>query len=120
MRTQRLMVVTTLVFLCCGSAGPVIAGEPIRDAARLSNGPLQLNMRLGVEPDSLDPAKAWSSASSVVIEQLFTGLVSQDDETAEIQPRLATSWDISPDGAVYTFTLRTDAFWTDGPPGYCF
>ncbi len=51
-----------------------------------------------------------------VIEQLFLGLVDLDDETSEVKPELATSWTVSPDGTVYTFTLRSDVYWTDGRP----
>ena len=29
-------------------------------------------------------------------------------------PKLASGWDVSPDGLVYTFSLRDDAKWTDG------
>lgn len=51
-----------------------------------------------------------------MIEQLFVGLVDMDDETAEIRPELATSWQISAGATVYTFALRSDVFWTDGRP----
>lgn len=77
---------------------------------------LTLNINLGGEPITLDPAKAEDTASVTVIEQLFLGLVDIDDETGEIKPELATGWEISPDGTVYTFTLRSDVTWTDGKP----
>src|SRR5690606_13250004 len=32
------------------------------------------------------------------------------------QGQVANGWSISEDGTVYTFTLRDDAFWTDGQP----
>ncbi len=44
---------------------------------------------------------------------VFTGLTRTDD-TGSIQPDLATQWTISPDGLVYTFTLRSDVRWHDG------
>ncbi|MFZ1599664.1 MAG: peptide ABC transporter substrate-binding protein [Anaerolineae bacterium] len=78
--------------------------------------PLTLNLNLGAEPTTLDPALAADSASNSVIEQLFVGLVDMDDETAEIRPELATSWQISAGGTVYTFALRSDIVWTDGHP----
>ena len=34
----------------------------------------------------------------------------------EVTPGVAESWDISPDGLVYTFHLREDAKWSDGEP----
>ncbi|NCT22360.1 peptide ABC transporter substrate-binding protein, partial [bacterium] len=35
---------------------------------------------------------------------------------AEVRPELATSWTVSADATVYTFTLRSDIYWTDGHP----
>lgn len=46
---------------------------------------------------------------------LFNGLA-RADERGVIQPDLAKSWDISPDGLIYTFTLRSDVKWSDGAP----
>ena len=77
--------------------------------------PIQLNINLG-EPDSLDPSLAVYLNDAILIEQLFIGLVDWDDETGEPTPELATGWTISSDGLVYTFTLRTDAEWTDSNP----
>ncbi len=76
--------------------------------------PLTLNVNLGSDPLTLDPALATDTTSVTVIEQLFIGLVDLDDDTAEVRPELATSWTVSPDGTVYTFTLRSDVYWTDG------
>ncbi|MFN2222599.1 MAG: ABC transporter substrate-binding protein, partial [Candidatus Promineifilaceae bacterium] len=77
--------------------------------------PVRLDLNLQFEPTAPDPALVSDAAGSVnLVEQLFLGLVTEDDETGVILPELATSWDISPDGLVYTFTLRNDAYWTDG------
>jgi oligopeptide transport system substrate-binding protein len=82
-----------------------------------ASGPRTLNLNLGDWPlTTLDPAKATDTASINVIEQLFIGLVDLDDETSEVRPELATSWTVSPDGTVYTFTLRSDITWSDGNP----
>jgi len=36
--------------------------------------------------------------------------------TGAVQGRLASHWDVSPDGRSYTFTLRPNARWSDGTP----
>jgi oligopeptide transport system substrate-binding protein len=80
-----------------------------------ASNPLTVNVYLGSgDVPTLDPALWEDTMSANVIEQLFVGLVDLDDETAEPMPELATSWNISPDGTVYTFTLRSNARWSDG------
>lgn len=46
---------------------------------------------------------------------IFNGLT-RADERGVIKPDLARSWEISPDGLIYTFTLRSDIAWSDGAP----
>ena len=43
----------------------------------------------------------------------FAGLTKFND-TGDVVPDLATTWDISDDGITYTFKLRQDAKWSDG------
>jgi oligopeptide transport system substrate-binding protein len=50
-----------------------------------------------------------------VIAQIFEGLVGFDD-SGKIIARGAEKWEISPDGLVYTFSLRQGPRWTDGVP----
>jgi len=56
---------------------------------------------------SLDPAFARDQATTWICNQLYNGLV-QLNEHLEVQPAIAHSWDISDDGRIYTFYLRTD------------
>lgn len=46
---------------------------------------------------------------------IFNGLT-RADERGVIKPDLARNWDISGDGLIYTFTLRSDITWSDGAP----
>lgn len=46
---------------------------------------------------------------------LFSPLVAFD-ESGDIEPRLARSWENSPDGREWTYHLRTDVRWHDGVP----
>lgn len=56
---------------------------------------------------SLDPAFAKSQNSIWATHHLYDGLVRLDDDL-NVRPAIAHSWDISEDGKVYTFFLRTD------------
>lgn len=48
----------------------------------------------------------------------WEGLVRHDVFTPDYtpQPTLATHWDISPDGTIYTFHMRREAKWSNGSP----
>lgn len=54
---------------------------------------------------SLDPAFAKDVSDIWATNQLFNGLVQLDD-SLNVQPAIAKSWNISEDGLTYTFTLR--------------
>jgi len=79
-------------------------------------GPVTLNYNLGAEPPTLDPTLASDTTSVDVIEQLFLGLTDYNDETMEVIPELATSWECSEDGLVWAFHMRKDVKWSDGRP----
>src|SRR5690242_7721967 len=68
----------------------------------------------GAEPESLDPHKAQSTTSANILRDMYEGLVSEAPN-GDLIPGAAQSWDISPEGDVYTFHLR-DAKWSNGSP----
>ena len=88
--------------------------QPAAPAIVTPHGPIRVDLSLAMDPLTLDPAAATDTTSTAVVDQLFIGLVTQDDSSAEIRPELATGWQISDDRLVYTFTLRSDAVWSDG------
>ena len=63
---------------------------------------------------SLDPAFARTQNNIWAVDCLFNGLVQLND-ALEIQPCLATHWEISADGLTYRFWLRQDVFFHDHP-----
>ncbi|MDE3067707.1 MAG: peptide ABC transporter substrate-binding protein [Verrucomicrobiota bacterium] len=78
--------------------------------------PADLTIINGAEPESLDPAIITGQPELRVVEGLFEGLTRLDARTARPIPGLAKSWDISPDGKIYTFHLRTNLVWSTGGP----
>lgn len=68
---------------------------------------------LEAEPASIDPAMSTNVPSSNVELQLFDGLT-RLDEKGQPQPADAEKWTVSPDGKVYTFTLRDGLTWSNG------
>jgi oligopeptide transport system substrate-binding protein len=68
------------------------------------------------EPGSLDPMNADSSEESVIVRNTFEMLVNYDDETAELEPGVATKWEANDDFTVWTYTLRDDAVFSNDEP----
>src|SRR5438445_8221470 len=78
--------------------------------------PADLVIINGNEPESLDPAIVTGVSEMRITRALFEGLVRLDPKNAEPVPGLAERWEISPDGATYTFCLRTNIAWSTGGP----
>src|SRR5271170_1392144 len=66
------------------------------------------------EPKSLDPAAVTAVNDFRILMNLYDGLVRYKDGALEVEPALATSWKISPDGLTYTFALRDGVKFHDG------
>ena len=81
-----------------------------------SDPPADLVLINGAEPDSLDPAIISTQTEMRIVKALFEGLTRLEGKNATAEPALAQRWDMSPDGAVYTFHLRTNAVWSTGQP----
>ncbi len=64
---------------------------------------------------SLNPAESSGLADATVIRTMFEGLVGFD-ETLEVVPELATSWEVGDDATTYTFQLREGVSFHDGTP----
>lgn len=73
-----------------------------------------VSIGMQLEPPHLDPtAGAAGAIDQVVYVNVFEGLT-RFDENGGIQPLLATHWEISPDGTVYTFHLQPGVTFSDG------
>jgi peptide/nickel transport system substrate-binding protein len=70
------------------------------------------NINLDQGLTSLDPAFARNQNVLWMTNQIFNSLV-QIDDSLNIKPSVAKSWEISGDGKTYTFHLRDDVFFHD-------
>ncbi|MFS7244707.1 ABC transporter substrate-binding protein [Rahnella inusitata] len=68
------------------------------------------------EPQSLDPQVATAANDSRILVNIFDGLVRNGEGKLDIEPALATRWEISPDGLTYRFHLREGVKFQDGTP----
>nr|WP_043773146.1 ABC transporter substrate-binding protein [Roseivivax isoporae] len=68
------------------------------------------------EPKALDPAAVTAVNDFRILMNVYDGLVRYADGTLEVEPALATDWEISEDGTEYTFSLREGVSFHDGSP----
>jgi oligopeptide transport system substrate-binding protein len=85
-------------------SAPSVMGFPRNEVLILEGGETK-------NPRENDPATTHGSGDNLI----FGGLVSYNDQL-EIMPELAQSWEVSPDGTVYTFHLQPNAVFHNGKP----
>src|SRR4030042_5537325 len=68
----------------------------------------------GGDSVGLDPAYETDGNSFMICDNILEALVFYKDESTALEPGLATSWEISPDGLTYTFKLRKGVKFHDG------
>jgi nickel transport system substrate-binding protein len=102
-RVAAVLAVVVCVFLAvsCGQTAQKETGDTVVYSYPSNAGPLN--------PHEYSPSQMFAQV------MLYEPLV-QLNHDGTIGPALAESWDISPDGIVYTFHLRKDVTFTDGEP----
>jgi oligopeptide transport system substrate-binding protein len=65
-------------------------------------------------PQTFDPAFAAAPPDTDAVRALFEGLTDYDPKTLAPIPAVATRWESSADGRVWTFYLRDNARWSNG------
>ena len=87
-----------------------LAGALVAGAA----GAQEITVGLQLEPPHLDPTSAAAGAiDQVTYQNVYEGLT-RFAQDGSIVPSLATSWEVSQDGRVYTFTLEDGVNFHDG------
>ncbi len=106
-KPARRVCVLSLCVLCvlCGLLLPGCTKKPASDT---------LVMIIESSPTNLDPRVGIDAQSERIDELLFDALVHRDDHF-NLQPWLATDWEI-PDPLTYVFHLRRDVRFHDGRP----
>ena len=108
-----------LLLAACSAPEPESPPEPeLPGTGHTAEGALTLNIHLGGEPASLDPAYATADDGGSYVLHLFEGLTALGPD-GKARPAAAESWELEEDEdglPVYTFTLREEALWSDGEP----
>ena len=112
-----LCLTVVFAFTACGGSG---GGES-------SDGPFVATACIASEPETLDPGLISSVDGSTYVNHMFENLMKYvpTDEKADESGNVmmtkvdlgqAESYEVSDDGLVYTFKIRSDAKWSDGEP----
>jgi peptide/nickel transport system substrate-binding protein len=97
----------------CGSSG---GAAPSLGSGSSAPNVSTLVIANAVKVDTLDP-EANSVNESIWLDQnLYSRLLQPNSTGTGLLPDLASSWQISDKGLTYTFSLRTDAKFSDGTP----
>ncbi len=97
---------------CAKSEPKADAGAPTAGAAPRT----VLNYGNGTEPQDIDPQVVTGVPENKIVNALFEGLVAEGPTGSDTVGGVAERWEITPDGRVYTFFLRTTAKWSNGDP----
>jgi peptide/nickel transport system substrate-binding protein len=120
-RSAVLAVAGVLALSACGAgaetddAGPEPGADDAPAAPEETAAPGTLTIGFTAEPANLDFTTTDGAAiPEALLVNVYEGLVKLDQETGEIAPLLAESWDVSEDGRTYEFTLREGVTFSNG------
>ncbi|MGI5457747.1 ABC transporter substrate-binding protein [Streptomyces sp. CA-249302] len=96
------------------SAGLVTPLNPAPGQAQAADGDKVLTVAVAQSVDSLSPFLAVRLLSTSILRLTYEYLTDYDPGDAHPVPGLATSWKPSADKLTWTYTIRSDAKWSDG------
>ncbi len=92
--------------------GPAFAASAQSDTTK----PKELVVAFNKLDLQLDPHHSIYSAEAQIFTATYEGLFSYNPSSLEPVDAACKSYTVSPDGKVYTFTIRDEAKWSDGSP----
>ena len=99
-------------------AAPIALSPALGQNPPLPTQVVRRELRIGARgvPGALEPGAALEGTSPLIVRQVFDTLVAWRDGSTEIEPALATRWNSSRDGLVWSFALREGVKFHDGSP----
>jgi len=107
---RMLVILGTLLIAAFALAPAAVAAESPSPAKDLA-----FRVGIGEDIDGVNPFTSWSSVTWEAF-RLNYNFLTWYDEDYKPAPDLATEWEASDDGKVWTFTIREGATWHDGEP----
>ena len=105
---QTILVLTVAAAIALGGCSGDKKAAPSTTENKLSGNPVEggsIKVGISQDLDSLDPHKAVAAGTKEVLFNIYEGLV-KPDKSGNLVEAVASSYEISDDAKVYTFTLR--------------
>lgn len=107
----KKILYSSAIFACTTLATSII--QPLTVGAASSK--QVLNWSIPSELSTIDPSKVTDAYGGDMISNTLEGLY-RIGKNSKIEPGIAKKTKVSSDGLTYTFTLRTNAKWSNGDP----
>jgi len=106
MKQKMFALILTLALLLGLLAGCSTQPENENEAVKKDS----VVIAIGTEPETLDPTQGWGHGNAPIVQSTLV----RYNAKLEFENDLAVDYDLSPDGLVWTFLIREDAYFTDG------
>jgi len=103
-------VLATVALVATWAANTALAGASVHRSAP----PTTLHLAFAADMQVPDPDIFYELEGNAVVTSVYEGLVRYKPNSIQVEPALATSWTVSPDGLTYTFHLRPGVKFHDG------
>ncbi len=114
--TQSAVTTATPIPSASPTAQAAATAAPIGSAVPAKHVGGTLVQAATADATTVNPILSADTASNDVVALMFNAVMRVDPASTEPRGDLAKSWDISPDGLTYTFTLNDGVNWHDGQP----
>ncbi len=110
------IIAVVVIIIVVVAAWAVMTAPPSKTKPQVKNPDTFVWDTIG-DPQTLDPAEAYDTASGVVIQNVYQTLVTyHGTDTKTIYPLLATHWTVDKTGKNWTFYLRKNVKFSNGDP----
>ncbi|MFJ8645064.1 ABC transporter substrate-binding protein [Streptomyces sp. NPDC093546] len=115
-RSLRLLLASLASCVAAALHAPPAHGDAYADGDAGNASKSVLTIAVSQSVDSLSPFLAQRLVSTTLHRLTYENLTNYDVRDARPVPGLATSWTPSPSKLTWTYTIRSDATWSDGRP----
>lgn len=116
-KVQVAIIIVVILVAVAGAAYYFSASQTATTSVSTSQLPTSLVVEEESQPDSMDPAVAYTTPGWEIVEQVYQGLLAPNGTNyTTYVGALAKNWTVSSDGMTFTFFLRPNVAFSNGDP----